>query len=93
MIPYRIHKHLLRDTTIIQMPTGTQILHVGLDPLGYMALWSLEPQHGKAVEDRTFEVFATGHDVTNTHHYHGTFIEGAYVWHVFEHNPLGRNIW
>jgi len=92
MIPHRILKHYISSLSTIQMPVGCRIMHVGLDPNERHSLWALTPQHGGEVEDRTFEVFATGEDVPNTHHFHGTIHDGGYVWHVFEHNPLGRNL-
>jgi len=93
MVPYRIHKHKLFDTTTINLPLGTQVMHVGLDPNGTKCLWALEPQHGKDIEERTFEIRATGEEVTNMHHYHGTILDDPFVWHIFEYNPTGRMIW
>ena len=88
----RILKHYVNDLTIIQMPIGSRVLCVGLDPNERLAIWVWTPQHEGGVEDRTFEIFATGHDVPMTHYYHGTIHDGNYVLHVFEHNPLGRSL-
>ena len=92
MIEGRILKHVLNNETTIQMPVGTRILHVGLDRNELPCLWAWTPLHGGPVEDRTFDIFGTGHDVPMVHHYHGTIHDGYYVWHVFEHNPLGRSL-
>lgn len=95
MITNRILKHRLGGGTnvnTITMPVGTQIMHFEVVRGGYFAMWALTPNHCGPVEERTFEICATGEDVPNTHHYHGTVVEDTWVWHLFEHNPLGRNI-
>lgn len=67
------------------MPTGAEILHVGVQ--GHIAyIWALvDPD--ERIEARSFRVYETGHPIDGDLGRHiGSFtmLGGALVWHVFE---------
>jgi hypothetical protein len=91
-------RHVLRyelgiNVTPIELPVGTQIVHIGIkDSIRAVQMWALVPD-AEECEKRFFQVFGTGWpiDVPWARHVGTAFAEGGtYVWHVFEvTNPNG----
>lgn len=70
----------------LEMPEGAEIVHVGLDPGGVLCAWAIvEPSRPKGT--KILRIFGTGHEVplwANRRSHVGTFLDGPYVWHVFD---------
>lgn len=86
-----IHKHLVshRSPTDIEMPGGALILLAGVDPgTGTPAIW-VEVNPDREMVTRRFYVAATGQTIPGPdgvlHDSHiGSFIDGRFVWHIYE---------
>ncbi len=80
------------DMVAIEMPSGAKILHVEVQPASSLVersqpcLWALvDPEAKKCL--RSFYIFGTGHSLgprADDLRHVGTFLDGAFVWHVFE---------
>jgi hypothetical protein len=67
----------------INLPAGSEVLHVGLDPDGAPCLWARVDSHAPKVT-HTLYVTGTGHPIPEGDNRHlGTFINGPFVWHVW----------
>lgn len=74
-----------------QFPKGSQVLHVGLDPLGELCVWTVGPVHvpGGDAEIRSFEIYGTGWELDGNKEgvYIGSALVGGFMWHVWETTP------
>jgi len=68
----------------IEMPKGAEILTVKVQDSFNVCIWAkVDPEMEK--ESRLFVVIGTGHSFDDTNkEYIGTYIEGPFVWHLFE---------
>lgn len=57
-------------------------LHVGRDPKGDFSIWC-QVDTDLPKEKVRFDVYGTGNFMDETGMYVGTFLDGAFVWHVF----------
>lgn len=76
----------LKDTQTIEMPFGAEIICVQVQH-DAITLWAIVEEKNTDTEDRTIEVYGTGHPMTNHHRdYIGTiqFQGGGFIFHVFE---------
>lgn len=79
-----IYKYPVDTEFELALPVGSQVLHVEAQN-GRPQMWVLQPLETK-VETRKFKVFGTGHHVAVNNPIHmGTWQEGTFVWHLFEH--------
>lgn len=70
----------------ITLPVGAEILCVH-SQRGILTLWAKIDEKWPKVEQRTIEIFGTGHEMNNdARTYIGTVLmySGDIVWHVFE---------
>lgn len=69
----------------LEIPEGSDILRVGLDPQEQACIWCLVSEQLDA-ERRYFRVVATGEQIVSMKNkrYIGTWNEGPFVWHLFE---------
>lgn len=79
-----IYKYRLsgRYTTTLELPKQAQILSVQSQE-GVPTLWALVDT-SKELEQRYFTVVGTGWEVEEEVCHIGTYMEGMFVWHVFE---------
>lgn len=87
--PMKIYKYQLDKTvTVLEMPRGAEILHVGSDPAGHTCVWARFISNNEFIlEKRAICIVGTGHEHEADLKYLGTFIQGPFVWHAFE-SPL-----
>lgn len=80
----------IKDMVAFDMPKGAEVLHVEVQKPANIScstqpcLWALvDPEAEK--ERRLFSIFG-GHPIANVERMEhvATFLDGAYVWHVFE---------
>jgi hypothetical protein len=79
-----VYKYQLRGryTTGLELPPQAQILSVQSQE-GIPTLWALvDPQ--EETQQRYFRVVGTGWEIEEEVNHIGTYMEGAFVWHVFE---------
>lgn len=69
-------------TCKIRMPRGAKICTVQMQGEA-VCMWA-EVDYSAPLEDRTFVVVGTGHDVPDNCVYVGTWQHAAYVWHAYE---------
>lgn len=75
--------------SVLSVPGGYRVLHVGEDPQGQACVW-LEIDTVGAEQPRpsvsvAFFRFGTGGIVDQAKSQHvGSYVEGSYVWHVYE---------
>lgn len=78
----RIWKFPIENGQAIQIPEGSEPLHVAEDPQGQVCIWALiDPE--KELAARMVTVVGTGWDVPDAAQYIGTIHQGAYVWHIY----------
>lgn len=75
-----IYKYDLVHT--IEMPKGAQILSIQMQG-NQPTLWALADLSAP-MEDRRFEIVGTGWIVGEGFHHIATYVDGPFVWHVFE---------
>lgn len=68
------------------MPPGAEIVHAGPDPDGVACVWALVDPHAWN-EHRSFHIYGTGHEVPAGALHIGSWVEGPFVWHLFDLNP------
>lgn len=69
--------------TILLIPKGFEIIHVGLDPVGKPGLWAVVNTWNKS-EDARFFVVGTGQLMPDVNCKHvGSFQQRHFMWHVF----------
>jgi hypothetical protein len=78
-----VYKYELRSQDAsIKLPKGAEILTVQLQN-GIPTLWALvDPEN--VLEDRFISTVGTGWEVSDNMKYICTYMEGYFVWHVFE---------
>lgn len=77
---------MMVDSQEVEMPAGSEILHVGVQK-GTPTVWAIvDPEETTFAEKRIIEIYGTGHRIEDTEHsvYLGTVMDGPFVWHVFE---------
>ena len=67
---------------ILKLPLGAKILNVQLQN-DRPVLWALVNPENELV-DRSICIVGTGWDVEDNMEYINTYMEGYFVWHVFE---------
>ena len=78
-----------QDTVKINLPVFAEILHVA-DQAGVPTMWCLVDDKYKLangvlpVEEKTFYIRGTGHEVEENLQYHSTWFDREFVWHLFE---------
>lgn len=75
-----IYKYDLAHT--IEMPKGAQILSIQMQG-NQPTIWALVDLSAP-MEDRRFETVGTGWIVGEGFHHIATYMDGPFVWHVFE---------
>lgn len=73
----------IADEQVVDMPIDYELLHAGLDPTGQPCVWALVDK-GSEMAQLHLRVAGTGHEVSHDHLHVGTFVQGPFVWHVFE---------
>jgi hypothetical protein len=71
-----------QDCTL-QLPKGAEILTVGLKN-GSPSLWALVNPNTSELEERHICIVGTEWQVEDTMKYITTYMDGYFVWHVFE---------
>lgn len=69
----------------LRMPPG-RVVHVGLGPDHRPSMWVEVEPDAEAI-DRSFYVAGTGHPLLARSEHAGTYVEGPFVWHVYEVTP------
>jgi len=76
----------VKDAFTHTMPEGAIVRHVA-DQNGTSCMWA-EVDPTAPLKPRHFEVFGTGHPMTEdmgiSRIYCGTFFQGPFVWHLYE---------
>jgi hypothetical protein len=73
----------IQDTFTVPLPDDAVVVHAGLDPQGVPCLWArLDPNAPRT--DRVFHLRGTGHPVPDDLHHIASFVNGPFVWHLFE---------
>jgi hypothetical protein len=78
---YKYPIHLTAENHL-KVPIGGVVRHVNMQD-DQMCLW-IEVDLSKDSEFRTFGVFGTGHQIPEGWFYHGTVLDGAFIWHIYE---------
>lgn len=81
----KIYKYTLELDNVqkVPLPKDAQILSAQLQH-GCLTMWALVSPNNEP-EDRTIQIFGTGHDVPVLPLYFiDTVQEGNFVWHIFE---------
>ncbi len=80
------HDGMIADRVAIALPTVHTLLHVGLDPIRTWCIWA-QVDTAANLELRQFYIVGTGHavpeSISEKWQHVGSFVDGAYVWHVF----------
>lgn len=82
-----VYKYELRvDASIVHMTKGAEVLKVELQGTGDVpCMWVLEDPDEKVKEERRFEIYGTGHPMSEKEYkYIGTVFPDYLVFHVFE---------
>ena len=72
----------IKDTIKIKLPAFAEILHVETQG-NFPAMWCLVDDEAEYVE-KTFYLRGTGHEVEKNLVHISTWIDGPFVWHLFE---------
>ena len=73
----------LEDKQIVQIPSNSKIVHVGLDPNGILCLWA-EIDRNENNIDWKIHIVGTGHErITNNMVHLGSLLTPPFVWHVY----------
>lgn len=75
----------IQERVEIEVPDGTRLLHVGLDPDKQICAWCLVVDTEAPKTKLVFWVRGTGFDIEYAlvDKYFSSFVHGPYVWHVF----------
>lgn len=76
-----VYKYPLTNP-VIEMPAGGKVVTVDIQN-GQPCLWAEVDPTAKKMEKRRFHVYGTGNVVEGK--YVGTYFEGPFIWHVYEH--------
>lgn len=78
-----IWKFPVRTDAAVMMPVGARILHVANQPYVGPCLWAeIDPDAPE--EPRQFAVVGTGQMVPEGASHLGTWLDGQFVWHLYE---------
>lgn len=84
-----IHKYQLREPDpVIDLPFGAEVLFVR-EQDGVGCIW-VRVQTDIPKEPIQFHVVGTGRAVEPSWLYHGTYVLGSHVWHVFEETLIRK---
>lgn len=78
-----VYKYKLDSTSVLLLPMGSQVVHVGLDNRNYKSIWILQDTSKDKIE-YTFVIRGTGHEVEDNLWHVGTIPEHPFIWHVFQ---------
>ena len=78
-----IWKYPLTQAFSQDISKGARIVHAGKDPRGESCLWA-EIDPDADTEMRHFRVIGTGHIVPENAEHVGSYIDGPFMWHVYE---------
>jgi hypothetical protein len=67
----------------IKMPVGAKIIHAGLDPKTVPCIWAVV-RPDNPTNYRDIFIYGTGNATGKVDNHIGTFVQGRFVWHVFE---------
>ena len=79
-----IHKFPLQIqyTQTVNVQPNAEVVLVGLDPNGIPCIWALVDPN-EPLQPYTIHIIDTDHPVPSNTDHLGSFVSGAYVWHVF----------
>jgi len=84
-----IHKYRLSiaDHQTIQIPYGSEVVHIGLDTSGTPCVWA-RVETEEPMAERQFWIVGTGQPqpefpANTCTDYLGTFVQDQFVWHVY----------
>jgi hypothetical protein len=79
-----IYKYQFEISSVIEilMPEKSQVVHVGLQN-SIPCIWAEVPKSNINIV-RRFGIFGTGHDIPDSCEHIATFIDGNFVWHLYE---------
>lgn len=73
----------ITDWQKVEMPSGAQVLHAGLDNFGSPCLWAIVDPSAP-ISPVEVRVIGTGNPMPEEHLHHvGTFNVSPFIWHVF----------
>ncbi len=84
---YKYEITALDPVKTFQWPEGSKVVHVGSQEPATMQIWvEINDQLGPSEdpEERTFEVYGTGHHIHDSEVYVGTVLDDPFVWHLYE---------
>lgn len=75
----------------IRMPKGARIIHAGADPSGEPCVWvECIPNEETETEIRFFTVIGTGWKAPNKGRHIASYVDGSFVWHIYEVTETGH---
>lgn len=82
------------DIFHFEMPKGAKVIHLGNDPNGQECVWvEFDVTQETNLVPRMFQIFGTGHLVPPLSTHLRSWINGPFVWHLYDHGealrPLG----
>lgn len=74
--------------TVLELPRGAQIRHIGRDPEGEVCVWAEVENNATEVEKHVVIIVGTGWNLrmridVEAHTYFNTFLDGPFVWHTY----------
>lgn len=76
---------MIAQPFIVDLSPQAEIVEVGVDAQGVSVFWATEPGVREAEAKRKFLVVGTGAEIPPEFtKYHGTWINGRFVWHLME---------
>lgn len=78
-----IHKHEIKDAFALQLPAGWKPLMVAMQG-STPRLWVELDTDDEELWEHHFQVFGTGHDLPGFGSHIGSWIDGPYVWHLYQ---------
>lgn len=71
----------------VNLPFGSEIVHVGRDPAtGLISIWA-EVDPAQSHMTLVFQIIATGETIPPGFRHRGTVIIESFVWHLYEKDP------
>lgn len=68
----------------IEMPPGSIIVSAGFDPSRQLSVWAEVPVDFDRLVERKIGVFGTGYAIPDDAKYVDTFIDGPFVYHIYD---------
>ena len=78
------------DGNPLSIPGLRKIVHVGQDPMGKATMW-VEVDTDKPATLYHFGVIGTGHHIPDHSKHLGTFIDGPFVWHIYQFGVMAAS--